>query len=207
MLRMWATSSRLTLKSSAARTTSPSIWISSTGAPARAVATHGLISDAASLRRTSRLLEAESAMPAVDAGLMGERDLGWMLHDIDFAGRNAGAVFPRGHARWRDRSAEVCGGAGMILQRLAEHYDRIAASNKDETQLAPPGFSRQKISFCVVLEPDGSLNSFQSLQEKLASAGCSVDECARAEESPRAGTQSLLSLGQRRLSAGLCPES
>lgn len=31
------------------------------------------------------LLEAESAKPAVDAGLMGERDLGWMLHDIDFA--------------------------------------------------------------------------------------------------------------------------
>jgi CRISPR-associated protein Cas5d len=31
------------------------------------------------------LLEAEGAMPAVDAGLMGERDLGWMLHDIDFA--------------------------------------------------------------------------------------------------------------------------
>jgi CRISPR-associated protein Cas5d len=31
------------------------------------------------------LLEAEGAMPTVDAGLMGERDLGWMLHDIDFA--------------------------------------------------------------------------------------------------------------------------
>jgi CRISPR-associated protein Cas5d len=31
------------------------------------------------------LLEAEGAMPAVDASLMGERDLGWMLHDIDFA--------------------------------------------------------------------------------------------------------------------------
>jgi CRISPR-associated protein Csd1 len=49
----------------------------------------------------------------------------------------------------------------MILQRLAEHYDRIAASNKDETQLAQSGFSRQKISFCVVLNPDGSLNQFK----------------------------------------------
>jgi CRISPR-associated protein Csd1 len=58
----------------------------------------------------------------------------------------------------------------MILQRLAEHYDRIAASNKDETRLAQPGFSRQKISFCVVLEPDGRLNSFQSLQEKVGKA-------------------------------------
>jgi CRISPR-associated protein Csd1 len=57
----------------------------------------------------------------------------------------------------------------MILQRLAEHYDRIAASKNEETQLAPPGFSRQKISFCVVLNLDGSLNSFQSLQEKIGS--------------------------------------
>ncbi len=31
------------------------------------------------------LLEAESAMPAVDPSLSGERDLGYMLHDIDFA--------------------------------------------------------------------------------------------------------------------------
>jgi CRISPR-associated protein Csd1 len=55
----------------------------------------------------------------------------------------------------------------MILQRLAEHYDRIAASANDEAQLAPPGFSRQKISFCVVLEPDGSLNDIHSLQEQV----------------------------------------
>ena len=51
----------------------------------------------------------------------------------------------------------------MILQRLAEHYDRIAASDDDECQLAPPGFSRQKISFRIVLEPDGRLNSIQSM--------------------------------------------
>jgi len=30
------------------------------------------------------LLEAESAIPAVDPSLAGERDLGYMLHDIDF---------------------------------------------------------------------------------------------------------------------------
>jgi CRISPR-associated protein Csd1 len=53
----------------------------------------------------------------------------------------------------------------MILQRLAEHYDRIAASKNDDTQLAPPGFSRQKISFCVVLNPDGSLNQFKDERE------------------------------------------
>jgi CRISPR-associated protein Cas5d len=31
------------------------------------------------------LLEADSAMPAVHASLAGERDMGYMLHDIDFA--------------------------------------------------------------------------------------------------------------------------
>ncbi len=30
------------------------------------------------------LIESEEVMPAVDTGLVGERDLGWMLHDIDF---------------------------------------------------------------------------------------------------------------------------
>ena len=48
----------------------------------------------------------------------------------------------------------------MILQRLAEHFDRI------EKEMPPPGFSLQKISFCVVLEPDGRLNLFQSLQQQ-----------------------------------------
>ena len=58
----------------------------------------------------------------------------------------------------------------MILRRLAEHYDRMAASGNEETELAPPGFSRQKISFCVVLEPDGRLNQFQSIQQKVGKA-------------------------------------
>lgn len=31
------------------------------------------------------LLDTDSAMPAADASLAGERDLGWMLHDIDFS--------------------------------------------------------------------------------------------------------------------------
>lgn len=32
-----------------------------------------------------QLLEQDSVEPAVDAALRGERDLGWMLHDIDFS--------------------------------------------------------------------------------------------------------------------------
>lgn len=31
------------------------------------------------------LLEADCAIPTIDASLNGERDLGWMLHDIDFS--------------------------------------------------------------------------------------------------------------------------
>ena len=49
----------------------------------------------------------------------------------------------------------------MILRRLAEHYDRIVAEGA--VSLAPPGFSMQKMSFCIVLNPDGSLNQFESL--------------------------------------------
>jgi CRISPR-associated protein Csd1 len=88
----------------------------------------------------------------------------------------------------------------MILQRLAEHFDRI------EKEMPPPGFSLQKISFCVVLEPDGRLNSFQSLQEKIG-----TKLVARSmnvpEQTSRTGTQSMLSLGQCLLSSGLHSES
>lgn len=58
----------------------------------------------------------------------------------------------------------------MILQRLAEHYDRIAASGDGDNQIVPPGFSQQKISFCVVLEPDGTLNAIQSMQQQKGRA-------------------------------------
>ena len=50
----------------------------------------------------------------------------------------------------------------MILQRLAEHYDRLAASG--EADLALPGFSRQLVSFCIVLEQDGGLHSFEDMR-------------------------------------------
>lgn len=45
------------------------------------------------------LLEDENNFPAVDESLKGDRDLGWMLHDIDF-GKNQEARFFR--ARMRD---------------------------------------------------------------------------------------------------------
>lgn len=51
----------------------------------------------------------------------------------------------------------------MILQRLVEYYDRLAADPATADAMAKPGYSLQKISFCVVLEPDGTLQQFQSL--------------------------------------------
>jgi CRISPR-associated protein Csd1 len=54
----------------------------------------------------------------------------------------------------------------VILQRLAEYYDRIIGDPSEGIPLPIPGHSIQKISFCVVLELDGELNSFQSLQQQ-----------------------------------------
>jgi len=61
------------------------------------------------------LLEAEGAMPSVDASLVGRRDLGWMLHDIDFSDPNdRQAKFF--HAIMRDGVIDVsaCVAAGVV---------------------------------------------------------------------------------------------
>ncbi|MAT69400.1 MAG: type I-C CRISPR-associated protein Cas8c/Csd1 [Planctomycetaceae bacterium] len=44
----------------------------------------------------------------------------------------------------------------MIIQALNAYYERLAAD--PDSDVAPFGFSRQKISFCVVLNADGSLH-------------------------------------------------
>ncbi|MBN1943902.1 MAG: type I-C CRISPR-associated protein Cas8c/Csd1 [Phycisphaerae bacterium] len=53
----------------------------------------------------------------------------------------------------------------MILQALNQYYDRLAADPKQN--IAPFGFSRQKISFCIVVEPDGTLASFQPVVSEV----------------------------------------
>ena len=47
----------------------------------------------------------------------------------------------------------------MILQALNDYYARLEAD--PDQDIAPFGFSRQKIAFCVVLEPDGRLHAIQ----------------------------------------------
>ena len=51
----------------------------------------------------------------------------------------------------------------MILQSLHDLYDRLAADPSYE--IAKPGYSPQKISFRVVIKPDGSLFSISSVAD------------------------------------------
>jgi CRISPR-associated protein Cas5d len=50
------------------------------------------------------LIEKEESLPRPDASLAGERDLGWMLHDIDFKNKRQPIFF---HATMRDGTIEV----------------------------------------------------------------------------------------------------
>jgi CRISPR-associated protein Csd1 len=49
----------------------------------------------------------------------------------------------------------------MILDALVRHYDRLA--DDPDSGIAAYGYSRQKISFCVVLTADGKLHAIQPL--------------------------------------------
>lgn len=51
----------------------------------------------------------------------------------------------------------------MILQSLYELYDRL--SRDPDYDIAPPGYSLQKISFRVVLNPDGTLHGIENLRD------------------------------------------
>jgi CRISPR-associated protein Csd1 len=52
----------------------------------------------------------------------------------------------------------------MILQRLVDYYDRLASDPSDP--MTPQGFSREKISFALVIEPDGSAATLSDLREQ-----------------------------------------
>lgn len=47
----------------------------------------------------------------------------------------------------------------MILQALNDYYERMASD--PESGISPAGFSRQKISFIVVVNPDGTLHAIE----------------------------------------------
>lgn len=49
-----------------------------------------------------------------------------------------------------------------VLQALNRYYDRMAARGEAE----PPGFSREKISFAIVLSPEGALTDVDDLRSR-----------------------------------------
>ena len=53
----------------------------------------------------------------------------------------------------------------MILQSLHQLYDRLAGSAG--YAVAPPGYSLQKISFAVVIHPDGRLHAIEDRREQI----------------------------------------
>jgi len=50
----------------------------------------------------------------------------------------------------------------MILQSLHDLYARL--KDDPDYQIAPPGYSLQKISFKVVLRPDGELFNIEDVR-------------------------------------------
>ena len=102
-----------------------------------------------------RLLEdgeqPEDALPADQR----DRDLGWMLHDIDFADGMTPRFF---RAVMRDGVIEVAARGDPLMSMLAALkgcYDRLAED--DASGIAPFGYSEEKISFALVLSPAGTL--------------------------------------------------
>lgn len=53
----------------------------------------------------------------------------------------------------------------MILQRLVEYYDRISSDPAQPKELATVGFSRENISFCLVIAKNGSVD-LQDLRQE-----------------------------------------
>ena len=51
----------------------------------------------------------------------------------------------------------------MILQRLCDYYDRLAGD--PEIPISEEGFAPQKVTFEVVIEPDGTLHAIQDVRD------------------------------------------
>ena len=72
----------------------------------------------------------------------------------------------------------------MILQRLVEHYDRLATDPRVASDLPKRGYSRQKVSFCVVVNRDGSLQLVESLLDAGRTRSIPKDLLVPGESKP-----------------------
>ena len=57
----------------------------------------------------------------------------------------------------------------MILNALVDYYDRLV--DDPEQNVAPLRFSREKISYCIVLKPDGAPFAIQDIREQVEVGG------------------------------------
>ena len=95
------------------------------------------------------LLEDGEQPEDAAAGDQRDRDLGWMLHDIDFADGMTPRFF---RAVMRDGVIEVGRRGDQVMSMLAALkgcYDRLA--DDDASGIAPFGYSDEKISFALIL--------------------------------------------------------
>ena len=98
------------------------------------------------------LLPEGAELPATELD-PGERDLGWMLHDIDFANGNTSRFFRARIRDGHDRCEPMCRGKRsrcMILQALDSYYDRLP-------NMVAPGWSNEPIGVVLELAPGGTL--------------------------------------------------
>lgn len=70
----------------------------------------------------------------------------------------------------------------MILDALVKHYDRL--SDDPESGIAPFGFSRQSISFALVLNPDGTLHGIEPRTDDSSGKPRSVSMVVPGQSKP-----------------------
>lgn len=70
----------------------------------------------------------------------------------------------------------------MILAALAAYYERLAAA--PDSDVAPYGWSRQKIGFVVVLDPDGSLHAIEPPPTVDEAAGRKFESIVPGQSKP-----------------------
>lgn len=60
----------------------------------------------------------------------------------------------------------------MILSALKDYYERLLES--DPENISPPGYSREKISYAIVLASDGSVVDVRDIRDTSGKKTCSA---------------------------------
>lgn len=90
----------------------------------------------------------------------------------------------------------------MILQQLNTLYDRLA--DDPNYAIAPHGYSLQKIAFVIIVHSDGRLHDIIDHRDHSGPKPLPVQHLRRVRPSLLIRFESLFSLGQQCIFAGLC---